>query len=493
MTHAWPVAAALSALVVGIEIGMRLGAADGIRPLLAAGVVAVAAAAARGRYRRALVLPAVVFVAAGLTQRSLAGLEPERLPGALRAGRETAVRLTLVEDPVALRFSARALARLDAWKPDAGRWRPVGTRVALGATGPPGARLALTTAGDRLEGTARFGPLRPWERHLRWRHATGHLELVDLRELTGPSSVWMRTANRLRDAVLAGVRHLPGATRGLVAGLVLGDTRELPEQHLAVFRAAGLSHLLVVSGSNVALALAVVAPLLAPTGPWGRSVGGLCTVLLFGTMTRWEPSVTRAAAMAVVVLVAGAIGRPQATLWVLGLAVGALLVVDPLLARSLGFRLSVAATAGIAGLAGPLRARLADRFPAPGWVHTGIATSAAAHLGVTPLLLTTFGQVPLGSVPANVLAAPLVGPLTLCGLATGLVGGWVGPALGRVVVAPTALLAEGLLTLARVAARVAVPVGPRPLLAAGALLLAGRVLAGLRRAERPGAGWPRHR
>jgi len=486
-------ALALVAQVAGVEVGVRLGAAGGIRLLLVAGVVVVVAAVGGGRYREVLMLPAVLLVAAGLTQRSLTGLERVGLPGALREGRDTPVRLTLVEDPVALRFSARVLARLDAWSPASGGWRPVGRRVALGATGPLGARLALTAAGDRLEGTGRFGPLRPWERHLRWRHAAGHLELVDLRDLAGPSSVWMRTANRLRDAVLAGVRHLPGATRGLVAGLVLGDTRELPDRLVVAFREAGLSHLLVVSGSNVALVLAVVAPFLAPLGLWGRCVGGLGTVLLFGTMTRWEPSVTRAVAMAAVTLLAGAIGRPQATLRVLVLAVGALLAVDPLLVRSLGFRLSVAATAGIAGLAGPLRAGLAARVPAPGWVHTGIATSMAAHLGAAPVLLGTFGRVPLGSVPANVLAAPLVGPLTVCGLVTGVVGGWVGPGLGRAVVVPTALLAGGLLTVARVAARVSMPVGPGPWLAAGALLLLGAARGRARRAERAAAGRPPHR
>ena len=65
-------------------------------------------------------------------------------------------------------------------------------------------------------------------------------------------------ANGLRHRVLAGGEGLGRTDRALVAGFLVGDDRDLPAAVAADFRAAGLSHLLVVSGANVTLALALV-------------------------------------------------------------------------------------------------------------------------------------------------------------------------------------------------------------------------------------------
>ena len=86
--------------------------------------------------------------------------------------------------------------------------------------------------------------------------------------------------------------------RALYAGFVLGDDRGQPVEITDDFRASGLSHLLVVSGQNVAFVLALVSPLLRRLRLGWRLVAGLALLLLFGVLTRWEPSVLRAEAMA---------------------------------------------------------------------------------------------------------------------------------------------------------------------------------------------------
>ena len=96
----------------------------------------------------------------------------------------------------------------------------------------------------------------------------------------------------------------------------------------------------------------------SPAGWWAA----LAVLVLFGTMTRWEPSVLRAIAMASIALVAGYLGRPTAGLRVLALAAIVLLVADPFLLHSVGFLLSCGASLGIAVLARPI----ADRLPRPG-------------------------------------------------------------------------------------------------------------------------------
>ena len=62
--------------------------------------------------------------------------------------------------------------------------------------------------------------------------------------------------------MLAGAEHLAPVDRALLAGFLLGDTRGLPTALTEQFRAAGLTHLVAVSGENVAFVLALFAPLL---------------------------------------------------------------------------------------------------------------------------------------------------------------------------------------------------------------------------------------
>jgi competence protein ComEC len=113
------------------------------------------------------------------------------------------------------------------------------------------------------------------------------------------------------------------------------------------------------------------------------------TVLFFVVLTGGEPSVMRAGVMAGLTLFGVLLGRPRSAASILAGAVLILLVVDPALVWSIGFQLSVAATAGMVALATPLAGKL--RFlPRP--VALAAGTSLAAQMGVTPILLFHFRQ-----------------------------------------------------------------------------------------------------
>ena len=176
-------------------------------------------------------------------------------------------------------------------------------------------------------------------------------------------------------------------------------------------------------------------------------------LVLFGTMTRWEPSVLRAIAMTSIALLAGYLGRPTAGLRVLALAATALLVADPFLLHSVGFLLSCGASLGIAVLARPITARLRG----PQWVREVLGVTAAAQIGVAPVLIPVFGSMPLVSLPANLVAVPLAAPLTMWGLASGVVGGVVhpfAPQVSSLLTVPTAALLHALMTVADLGSRV---------------------------------------
>jgi competence protein ComEC len=194
-----------------------------------------------------------------------------------------------------------------------------------------------------------------------------------------------------------------------------------------------------------------------------RFMVGLIAVGFFALLTRWEPSVLRASVMAALALLGVLSGRPRSTPALLGAAALLLLIADPALARSLGFQLSVAATAGIAAFASPLAARL-EWLPGP--LALALAATVGAQVGVTPILLLTFGIVPGVTLVANVLAFPAI-PLALSFglLSSGAALVWepLGVAIGKVAALPLAYLAGLSDRLAR---------APVPSLSGGGMFLA---------------------
>jgi competence protein ComEC len=235
-----------------------------------------------------------------------------------------------------------------------------------------------------------------------------------------------------------------------------------------------------VSGQNVAFVMVVAAPLLGRLRFGPRLVGTLTVLALFALVTRAEPSVLRAVAMAMVAAVGVALGRPASAVRALSLGVAIMVLVDPLLATSLGFRLSVAGAAGIVVGADRVEALL----PGPRWLAAPLAVTVAAQAAVSPLLVAAFGAVPLASLPANLLAVPAAGPLMVWGITGGLAAGVLGDRVAAIVHLPSRALLAWLEGVAVVAARR--PIGDlraghlAGLTVAAVLLAAGRSLAARR-------------
>jgi competence protein ComEC len=232
----------------------------------------------------------------------------------------------------------------------------------------------------------------------------------------------------------------------LLLGLALGDASRLDPGMMRDFQASGLGHLLVVSGENVAMVLAPIVGLasLLRLTRWPRFGLAVGTVVFFVVMTGAEPSVMRAGVMATIALVGVLIGRPRATGSVLAAAVLVLLVLDPWLVWSTGFQLSVTATAGMVAMASPLGERFRRFLPAP--VALAAGTTLAAQLGVTPLLLFHFHEVPGVTILANLMAFPAVSPALLLGLvaaAVGLVSVAVGHLISAIALIPMRYLECG--------------------------------------------------
>ncbi len=238
--------------------------------------------------------------------------------------------------------------------------------------------------------------------------------------IVGQPSALQRLAGRLRAGLRAAAGPLPPDERGLLPGLVDGDTSRLDPALQDDFRTVGLTHVVAVSGTNVAVVLGSVLLVCGWLGiglRWRAPVAGLVLVA-FVVLARPSPSVLRAAAMGTIALVALATGSRRQALPALSAAVLALVLLSPELAAAPGFALSTLATAGLLVLAPPWRARLSEHLP--GWLAEAIAVPAAAQLACGPVVVAISGSVGLLSVPANLLAVPAVAPATVLGVLAAL-------------------------------------------------------------------------
>ena len=231
--------------------------------------------------------------------------------------------------------------------------------------------------------------------------------------------------DRLRDRIERAVgRGVDGVRRAIVLGVVLGEDEGLAAPVRDDFRASGLYHLLAVSGQNVAFLAAGVFGVgwLLRLPRVARELVTVGVIAAYVLAVGWQPSVARAAVAGTLASLAWLTARPTDR-WHF-LAVGALVLLAwmPTSVLDPGFQLSFAAVAAIFAAVPRLRTHF-DGLPLPRGVAEALAVALACGLATAPIVLLHFGQVPLYTVLANVLAfaaAPLV-------LALGLLATLVDP------------------------------------------------------------------
>jgi competence protein ComEC len=329
-----------------------------------------------------------------------------------------------------------------------------------------------TASGRHIDSAGRvllIAPSNTWSRMLPGQSVTARGELAPARpaELTvavlyvrgppggaGPAPWWQRAAESARSALRAAASVLDPEPAGLLPGLVVGDTSALPRRVEEEFEDAGMSHLTAVSGTNLAIIGGGVLFLLRRLrrGPVFSAVATALVLAGFVVLVGPEPSVLRAGVMGGVALLGLALGRERSALPALAVAVAGLVLHDPAMAVSFGFSLSVVATAGLILLA-PRWADALVRRGVPAGFAEGLAVPLAAFVVTAPIIAGMAGQLSLVSVAANVLAAPVVAPVTVLGvLAAVLAPLWPGAA--RLLVRLAGPEADWLIAVAREAAAV---------------------------------------
>ena len=227
---------------------------------------------------------------------------------------------------------------------------------------------------------------------------------------------------RLRRGVAAGLSPERAA---LMEAMTLGirdNLRDLRD----VFAAAGLAHVLALSGLHIGVLLAALGLLLRPLGVL-RYPLMMAFVVAFAALVGATPSVLRATTMAVALLLSLWLGSGRLEPWpALSLAALLALLWNPSGLFDLSFQLSYLAVIGILVFAAPtLRLLRASTLP---WWHPkalllgSLVVSLGAQAPLLPLLAHTFGTVPLFGPVVNIVALPLATVLVPLGFLAGLLG-----------------------------------------------------------------------
>ena len=220
----------------------------------------------------------------------------------------------------------------------------------------------------------------------------------------------------LRGAFLFRAQGITPDSKALVAGLAIGERELLSPEVAEQMRTLSLTHLVAVSGANLAIIMGVVYLITAGLGLArnNRFVIALAIMVCYVLVVGPESSVLRAATMATFVAVGLWLGRGSKPILSLAWAVIFLLAIDPGLATDFGFALSALATLGLLTIAKPIYLWLSTKMPK--LIAMGIAASFSAQLVTTPVLLMLQPSIPVYSVLANLVVEPVVAPVTILGI-----------------------------------------------------------------------------
>lgn len=463
MTGIWVCGAAL----LGVAFGWQgVAASLVVLPLI------LAMMSTSGRSRSGLALLVLLIVAAG-TGGAIRRAQTHAPASLLSLGEIDRVEGT-VTSPVRsnLRYQHFDLAvrrvRAD------GQWLPIDATIRVVA--PDGPRVGY---GDQIGVSVNYSPPEDEapsdSRYLRSHGLSGqafaHSVWIDA-EGGGVRHVLYGIGARLSDVLR---RAVPGDTGVLLSGLVTGDDTALSGDTRLAFRATGMSHITAVSGANLALIVTMLMTVGGSAGVQRRLfwlVATVAGVWLYAVLTGLGPPVVRAALMASLALGAVTVGRRPDYLTAAFVTAAVIALWDPGVVTDTGFQLSCVASVGIAAR---MSGMVADAPVA--LIRLGVDAAVVAQLATLPVLLATFGRMPLSGAVTNLVAGPLVEiafPVALVAAVAGLIWAPLAEALAQVAAVPAGLVLWLIRSMAREPLMLQIPVlqgGPAILLMATVTVL----------------------
>ncbi len=210
---------------------------------------------------------------------------------------------------------------------------------------------------------------------------------------------------------------------GLLSGMIIGYKDGLDENAFQAFSRAGLTHIMVASGMNVAF---IILPLTfifnkLPIGKRAANIITIAVLVLFVFVAGFSASVVRAVIMGIIILTGQIIMRETDIYTSISAAAIILLVINPFTLFDIGFQLSFGATLSLVMFYPKLKEAVTKKI-IPEIVSDTLAATLAAQIGVVPVTLYYFNSLSIISVLSNLLVVPLVQIITIIGFIMVFIG-----------------------------------------------------------------------
>jgi competence protein ComEC len=220
------------------------------------------------------------------------------------------------------------------------------------------------------------------------------------------------------------LKSLPQPHSSLVAGVTIGSKASIPLEFWEALKSTGTAHVVVASGMNVTLVSSFLISFLALLLPRRKAIPlALVGVWSYALLSGFDAPIIRAAIMGSLVFTAQELGRLALTLRILFLTAFSMLFLKPDWIADIGFQLSFAATLSLILFESKVYRfvlKLISQFP--DFLRKDLSTSLAAQVGVAPILFFSFGQINILSPLVNALVLWTIVPVTMIGMAGGLIG-----------------------------------------------------------------------
>jgi competence protein ComEC len=218
--------------------------------------------------------------------------------------------------------------------------------------------------------------------------------------------------------------RLDGEEAGLCKAVLSGDYNHLSDARLEAFRRCGLAHVIAISGQHIAIVFGFVL-LCSRFLRIPRSSALVLAIVLaafFVPLSGFAASAIRSWVMALVLMVAGLLGRNSQIRDAAHASAAAFLVTNPLALFDASFALSFACVLSLIYLY-PIAAewlRMVVPTLSRSIAFQMVLASSIVTAGLAPLTASLFGQTPFLGVLANLPAVPAASILTIASIPVGL-------------------------------------------------------------------------
>jgi len=208
----------------------------------------------------------------------------------------------------------------------------------------------------------------------------------------------------------------------MLSALLLGIRRKIDPELKQAYSAAGVTHILAVSGMHVGLIFGFLSRILGwlkryKYGNIAFSCAVIVLLWLYAMVTGLSPSVLRAVTIFSIIQIGEVLKKPGLPINGLCLGTIILFVFDAEIIYDVGYQLSFAAVYGIISFERPIRDLIKTRSKISTFLWESCTITIAATLATFPLILYYFHQFPVYFLLANLVAVPISNGLIYCGIA----------------------------------------------------------------------------